>query len=254
VSNPGNQSNETGATISMWQIATGAEPMTWSASGLPPGLTISSIGLISGQPTTTGTYSVLLSATDGFGGVGSAGFTWTITPGPQLTSPGNQAGTVNVAIAALHITASGGTAPYTWTAANLPPGLSIDSSGWISGTPTAGTQYVTSVQVVDAVGAANTVTFVWTVAVPAGGLMVSAPFTSRTGDRTGTTITPITFTASGGGTGYTWSAAGLPAGMTMSTAGVISGRPTVPGTSTVTVTVTDNAGKTSTCMFTWTVS
>ena len=42
----------------------GTPPYTWTATGLPPGLTISSAGIISGTPTTTGTYSVTVTVTD----------------------------------------------------------------------------------------------------------------------------------------------------------------------------------------------
>src|SRR5512147_1063516 len=48
----------------------------------------------------------------------------------------------------------------------------------------------------------------------------------------------------GGGSGgpYSFSATGLPAGLTMSTGGVISGTPTVSGTFSYTVTITDKDG------------
>jgi Putative Ig domain len=53
----------------------------YSASGLPPGESVSSSsGLISGTPTTAGTYSVTATAADGTGASGSATFTWTVNP------------------------------------------------------------------------------------------------------------------------------------------------------------------------------
>ena len=55
------------------------QTLTYSAAGLPPGLSISSsTGLISGTPTTAGTSTVTVTATDGTGASGSATFTWTI--------------------------------------------------------------------------------------------------------------------------------------------------------------------------------
>lgn len=61
--------------------------------------------------------------------------------------------------------------------------------------------------------------------------------------------------ATGGSSPYTFSATGLPAGLTISSStGTISGTPTTAGTSTVTVTVRDSAGRTASASFTWTVS
>jgi GH25 family lysozyme M1 (1,4-beta-N-acetylmuramidase) len=48
------------------------------ATGLPAGLSMTSAGVISGQPSKRGTFKVTVSATDALGGNGSASFTWTI--------------------------------------------------------------------------------------------------------------------------------------------------------------------------------
>ena len=57
----------------------GSSTLTYSATGLPAGLSInSSSGLISGTPTTAGTSSVTVKATDTTGAAGSASFTWTV--------------------------------------------------------------------------------------------------------------------------------------------------------------------------------
>ena len=64
-----------------------------------------------------------------------------------------------------------------------------------------------------------------------------------------------TISAVGGTSPYTYSisAGSLPDGLSMSSAGVISGTPTTAGTSTFTVTVTDNTGATGTQQFSITV-
>jgi cellulase/cellobiase CelA1 len=65
------------------------QTLTYSASGLPAGLSINSAtGLISGTPTTAGTDSVTVTATDGTGASGSAAFTWTIGSSPGGGSSG----------------------------------------------------------------------------------------------------------------------------------------------------------------------
>ena len=67
-----------------------------------------------------------------------------------VTNPGSQTGTVGTA-KSLQMSASGGTAPYTWTATGLPAGLTINSSsGLISGTPTAAGTYSSTVTAKDA--------------------------------------------------------------------------------------------------------
>ncbi|OPC77094.1 hypothetical protein B4N89_41745 [Embleya scabrispora] len=92
---------------------------------------------------------------------------WSATAGPVITAPGNQGATAGTATT-LQLSASGGTAPYTWAATGLPAGLSLDPTlGRVSGTPTTpGTASVT-VTAKDAAGAVATTSFTWTVR-PAG--------------------------------------------------------------------------------------
>ena len=72
VTNPGNQSTKAGTAVSVQIHATDSTgaPLTYSATGLPPGLSISSTGLISGTPTTAGTFSVTVTAKDPTGASG----------------------------------------------------------------------------------------------------------------------------------------------------------------------------------------
>ena len=82
VTNPGSQSTVTGSTASLQISATdsASATLTYSASGLPTGLSISSsTGLISGTASTAGTYAVTVTATDSTGAFGSASFTWTVS-------------------------------------------------------------------------------------------------------------------------------------------------------------------------------
>jgi endo-1,4-beta-xylanase len=80
VTNPGNQSGTVGTAVSKQVSATdsGGAALTYSATGLPAGLSISSSGLISGTPTAAGTSSVTVTAKDSTGATGSASFTYTI--------------------------------------------------------------------------------------------------------------------------------------------------------------------------------
>jgi serine protease len=83
VTNPGNQTGTVGTAVSLQIHASDSasgQTLTYSAAGLPAGLSInSSTGLISGTPTTAGTSNVTVTATDTTGANGSAAFTWTIS-------------------------------------------------------------------------------------------------------------------------------------------------------------------------------
>jgi len=92
VTNPGNQGGPVGTAASL-QIQAAGHTLTYTATGLPAGLSISSsTGLITGTPTTAATSTVTV--TDSAGDSGSATFTWTITPpsgpAPQLQVSGNK--------------------------------------------------------------------------------------------------------------------------------------------------------------------
>ncbi|MFE9423910.1 putative Ig domain-containing protein [Kitasatospora sp. NPDC006697] len=80
VTNPGSQSGTVGTPASL-QIkgsdSASGQTLTYTATGLPAGLSISSSGLISGTPTTAGTSSVTVTAKDTTGATGSTTFSWT---------------------------------------------------------------------------------------------------------------------------------------------------------------------------------
>ena len=78
------------------------QTLTYTATGLPAGLSSPPAGLIRGTPTTVGTSNVTVTAKDGTGATGSTSFTWTISstggcssPGQKLGNPGFETGTAS---------------------------------------------------------------------------------------------------------------------------------------------------------------
>jgi hypothetical protein len=136
--------------------ATGGEPpYNWSlvpgGGILPPGLGLSSAGVISGTPTVGGLYNFSVQVADTAQNINTAALSITIqTGGLVITTTQLPSGTVDVPYEAT-LGASGGTPPYTWSivAGSLPHNLTLMGSGLISGTPdTAGASNFT-VQVTD---------------------------------------------------------------------------------------------------------
>jgi Putative Ig domain len=126
----------------------GTTPYTYSATGLPEGLSInSSTGAITGTPaaSSVGTASVVITVKDSTQPTAqsakatlSLAVVAAVLSSPlTITTTSLPGGTVAASYSA-SIAASGGTTPYTYSATGLPEGLSINSStGAITGTPAA---------------------------------------------------------------------------------------------------------------------
>jgi hypothetical protein len=156
--------------------------LTFTASGLPAGLTINpATGLVSGTPTTAGSTNVFFLVTDTTGASSpSVGTTWTVSaPGGGDTvtvlNPGPQDWTLD-ALASLPIqgtdSAPGQTLSYYAT--RLPPGLhlgtthtynasGVESGASIFGAPTAAGTFRVTVTAIDTQGYTASTTFTWTI-------------------------------------------------------------------------------------------
>ena len=239
-----------GSAYSQTIIASnGTSPYTWAVSSgtLPAGLSLASgTGIVSGTPTASNNAGVPigLKATDTYGCSNTVNYTLQVCPvltfSPASTLPTATVGSTY----SQAIVASSGVAPYTYsvTSGTLPAGLSLSSTGTLSGTPTSTTSRTFTVQAVDTYNCSNTVTYTM---VPVCPVITLTPTTSIA---TGTVQSSYsqTLTASGGTAPYTWavSVGTLPAGLSLSAAGVISGTPTASngaGTS-VTFAATDKYG------------
>jgi uncharacterized repeat protein (TIGR01451 family) len=215
----------------------------------PPGLLLSSSGLLSGTPTADGSYSFTVQATDSSECSGSRGYSVTITPSgacPTITlsPPSLSDGSPGVPYAAT-IRASGGTAPYSFTVLSgaLPPGLSLSAGGSLSGTPTATGTFSFRIRARDASGCLGSRTYTVTMGCTSVVLSPAALAAATAG-----TAYSQALTASGGQAPYTFAVTGgaLPPGMTLAPGGILSGTPTGTGSFSFTVRATDPGGCTGT--------
>jgi hypothetical protein len=168
VTNPGTRSGSVGIATTLQAQGSSIEgyPLTWSGQGLPPGLSVSGAGLVSGTPAAAGNYSVTLTATDSAGTAGSASFTWAISlDGVVVTNPGTKVSLIGRATSLQIKATSTQGYPLTYRATRLPPGLAINATtGLVSGTPATTGSYSVTVTATDSAGESGSATFTWDVA------------------------------------------------------------------------------------------
>jgi hypothetical protein len=226
-----------GAAIIPVQVTAsgGSGGYTFSATGLPDGLTMDVNGIISGTPTVNGTFNYTVAITDSLGHQSGFGCSLTVYA-PITSSCVNINAIQGTAIAPAQMPVNGGAGgPYLFSVTGLPAGLSMAADGTISGTPTVHGTFNYTVNIADSAGNQGTFTC---------SIMVYAPITSSCvsiSAMEGMPITPVQITANGGAGGYVFSATGLPDGLSMDANGTIAGTPNVSGTFDYTVTITDSA-------------
>lgn len=128
---------------------------TLVAGGLQGNVALSPAGVISGTPTSSGTFPITVRATGANGCFGERSYTLVIDVCPVITiGPGSLAA-ANLGTAYNQpLTATGGTPPYTFSlnsgSGPLPLGLGLSANGIISGIPSASGSFSFTVKVTDA--------------------------------------------------------------------------------------------------------
>ncbi len=233
------QINSNGSPATQWNLAGGA---------FPPGLALSSIPgsstTISGTPSTVGSYSFTLSATDPDlrNATTTQGFSISIAQiNPASPLP---TATLNVPYSATFTISTGGN--FTWQCPNPPSGLTMSAQGVLGGTPTSTGTFnfmVTAVPVPGAAFVGPSVSAAYQLTVVPG-----LAFTSSVILPNGVSGSNYAFLlmAQGGTQPYTFTVEpsgpilnALPAGLTLAVGGLISGVPTTPGNYGFAIDVTD---------------
>ncbi len=232
------------------QVSGGVPPYSWSASGLPQGLTLmhssdTTTASVTGTPTQAGMFSLAITATDSQGRSGSGTFVLTVIGLPLTVTSGTGAGALptlspgNVGTPySQFLNVSGGSGSgYRWAlySGALPPGLigqvtattACSTCGFqITGTPIQAGSYMFTLIVNDSLN--NSTTAMITIAINTG----TPPkiLTTTLNLATIGQTYSLSFSASGGAPPYQWSLpTGSPdAGLQISAAGVLIGTPSRP--------------------------
>lgn len=210
--------------------------VTWTASGLPAGLTLGNLtGILSGTPTTAGYYSFTVTAASG---AYTATKTFTITINPSLTITTDSelpSALVNSAYSVTLSSSASDSENVIWShiSGTLPTGLELSNGGTISGTPTVSGTFNFVIQAsIENTSYTDSKDFELTVDP-----VITITTSTLASGKAGTSYSQE-LSASPTGLSYTWSVLNgdFPSGLTLdSSAGTITGTPTTAGTYTFTV-------------------
>ena len=242
------------------------DPLSFTATGLPTGLAINpTSGVISGVPSVSGSFGIVVTANDGKGGTAQSAFVLNVAPLPAANQPPTviaslpspQSGTVNVAFSTT--TAGAFTDPngdpLTFSATGLPGGLAINpTTGVISGVPTQSGSFGVTVFANDGKGGTASAPFTLNVS-PAPAINLP-PIAGLIPSPQSTTVGVVFSTTTAGafsdpnGDALTFSASGVPNGLSINpTSGLISGIASQSGVFGIVVTASDNRGGSAQAFF-----
>ncbi|HEY6332125.1 MAG TPA: Ig domain-containing protein [Blastocatellia bacterium] len=225
-------------------VSGGAPPYTWSviSGAMPPGLFLNQSGVISGMPTTSGSYSFGVQVVDSGSHEANTTLSIGVIATPPLAISTTSLPQANVGSAySQQVAATGGVPPYSWVllSGSLPPGVTLaQSTGVVSGTPTATGTYNFILQVSDSMSNRAQVTMSISVAGPVLAITTSSLPQAQVGS---TYNQPMA--ASGGTPPYSWAviSGSLPPGLALGqSTGLVSGTPTTAGGYNFTIQVSDS--------------
>ncbi|MBR0035781.1 MAG: putative Ig domain-containing protein, partial [Synergistaceae bacterium] len=225
--------------------------ITWSISGNPSWLHINaSTGEIYGTPARAGTFTFTVTATNSAGSVSHEytliilGGSTTTTTGPTITTTSITCGTVSESYRFVFTAAGTGTITWYLVSGTLPAGLTLNTDGSLTGTPTEDGTFTFTVGAYDSTGIRTTRTY--TITINAGSSSEAPRITASSPLPDGTASTAYSYQLTASGTSpLTWTISGgsLPSGLSLSSSGLISGTPTTAGVFRFTVIVQNIHGE-----------
>ncbi len=221
-----------------------------SAGALPPAVTLNANGNLVGQPGSSGVFNFTVTATDSRGAFAQRPFTLTILDPLELTGPTPLPPATEGESYSATLTATGGKTPYTFALLSgaLPSGVTLSSTGAVSGTPAAPGLFVFTAQVTDA----NSRTAQRAIELNVIGALRLSPESLPEATRLLEYNTRLT--VQGGLGPYQWSIQGdLPPGLVFED-GLFRGAPTAIGSFPLTVTVRDSRQRSLTRPYTLVVT
>jgi arabinoxylan arabinofuranohydrolase len=264
-----------------YAIAASNNPTSFGATGLPLGLNVNtSTGVISGTPTTAGTFSPTVTATNS-SGTGNKVITITIAPSSSQAIPGTIQAENYCAMSGIQVentTDTGGGQNVGWIDATdyLDFCVNVSTAGTYNvnarvASPNTGGQFqlkigatvLTTMNVTNTAGWQTWTTINSTVNLSAGtqtirllivtggfninwiqfSQAVSAPVISSATTASGMVGSAFSYTITASNSPTSYGASGLPSGLSVNTStGVISGTPTTAGTFNATITATNASG------------
>jgi len=169
--------------------AGGTSPYTWNLTqgSLPAGLSLTTAGVITGTPKANGAPTFTVQVLDSMGASATKQFTLTIAAGLAITSSVLPQGTLGVTYGPFTLAAVGGAQPCcTWSVSTgtMPTGLSLSSTGIVTGTPSAAGAFTFTVQAKDSNGVTATQIFTISIIPPTvPQVNVGAPPTTAAGQQ-----------------------------------------------------------------------
>ncbi|WP_157271214.1 DUF4082 domain-containing protein [Azohydromonas aeria] len=147
------------------------DPLSWTATGLPPGLSISAAsGAIGGTPGNTGTWAVTVQVSDGRGGSASQAFNWTVTAAPFALEPVAAPPVATGASASYAASSNGGSGTtYAWDFGDGSPPTAPSTAAGASHRFTAAGLYLVTLTATRADGSVRTLSFTQAVFDPPAG-------------------------------------------------------------------------------------
>lgn len=228
-------SGQVGTALSFTVSATASNPLTYTLSGNPAGMSINSSGIVSWATPVAGTYTFVVTALDAKTGLSGKG-TYTViiaAPIPPAITATTINGKVGTALS-FNITATS-TNPLTYSISGAPSGMTATTAGAVSWpTPVAGTYSVTATATDAKAGLSSKAVYTVVVAAATPPVVTAATIN-------GVAATALSFnvTATSSNT-MTYKLTGAPSGMTIGTNGTVSWPSPVIGTYSVTVNATDS--------------